>query len=61
MTGIVSQEVQTNKEELRSIGLRAKDMIVIVACACKAAEGDISKQLENDLKQLTGCVVGFGK
>lgn len=36
--------------------MRAKDIIVAVAIACKGAEEYIAKQLENDLKQLTGWV-----
>lgn len=47
------QEVQTNKEDMYNIGLRAGDMIAAVAIACKRAGQSLEKELENDLSQFT--------
>lgn len=47
--------MQTNDDAVRSVALRAKDIILAVARACEGSQIDIQTQLENDLKQLTEC------
>lgn len=47
--------MQTNDEAVRSVGLRAKDIVLAVARASEGCPIDIQTQLENDLSQLTEC------
>ena len=40
---------------VRSIGVRAGDIVLAVARACRGARDDMAAALESDLQQLTGC------
>lgn len=50
------QEVKTNSEDLRVVGVYAKDIVIAVATACEGARAELAERLEKDLEQLTGYV-----
>lgn len=45
--------MQTNEKMVRSVGLRAKDIVLAVARSCEGAQTEMEAPLESDLKQLT--------
>lgn len=50
----LTDELQTNKEAVRAISIRAGDIVLAVARACEGAREDMAAALESDLQQLTG-------
>ncbi|GJE95732.1 RICIN domain-containing protein [Phanerochaete sordida] len=50
----LTDEVQSNKDAVRGISIRAGDVVLAVARACEGAQEDMAAPLESDLQQLTG-------